>query len=85
MKSSIVLSTLAILGTAIAAAIDPAVAEPAADTAPEALAPMKICYTYSDCSFCFFYERCCYKKYGSHPEDDGVCKCGTNGRGGHCF
>ncbi|KAM7191215.1 hypothetical protein V8F20_009393 [Naviculisporaceae sp. PSN 640] len=89
MKTSVAFSIFASLlsmgvGSTMAAAIDTtANADPA--VAPESIQPMRICHVFSDCGFCGFYERCCYKPYGSHPETEGECKCGTNGREGHCF
>lgn len=43
------------------------------------------CCSYSDCGYCGFYERCCYK--GDRDEySRGSCKCGVNSyKQGTCY
>ncbi|KAI5804314.1 hypothetical protein EDC01DRAFT_642855 [Geopyxis carbonaria] len=42
------------------------------------------CDTYSDCGFCGFYERCCYKEGGHSSSERGHCMCGISGREKYC-
>jgi hypothetical protein len=38
-----------------------------------------LCNTYSDCSFCGLYERCCWRP-GGPGQTCGSCQCGTSGK-----